>query len=58
MTMTTRWGTLDAYMYLVWGERAMELSMGSVDHFDQISLADTSILLEIDLDILLLGIVG
>ena len=44
-------------MYLMWGERAMELSMSSIDHFDEISLADTSVLLEVDLDILLFGIV-
>ena len=51
-------GTLDAYMDLMGGERAMELSMGSIDHFDEVPLADTSKLLEFELDILFFGIVG
>ena len=49
---------LNAYMYLVWGEGAMELSVASVDHFDHISLADTLHLMEIELDISLFAIFG
>ena len=44
-------GELDAYMDLVWCEGAMELSVGSVDHFDHVSLANTLHLMEIELNI-------
>ena len=45
-------------MYLMWGEGAMELSVGSVDHFDHISLANALHLTEIELDITLFAIFG
>ena len=51
-------GELDAYMYLMWGEGAMELSVASVDHFDHISLAAALHLMEIELDITLFAIFG
>ena len=51
-------GELDAYMYLMWGEGAMELSVASVDHFNHISLTNALHLMKIELDISLFAIFG
>ena len=47
-----------AYVDLVRGEGAMELPIGSVDHFNHISLANTLHGLEIELGICFFSIFG
>ena len=49
---------MNTYVDLMRCERAMKLSVGGVDHFNHVSLADALHLVEIELDISLFAIFG